>query len=240
MRVKCLLKTPVWNSKEEYTKYRESTSVLIPMVGYQYVPLFLKRSGWVRYCGSKVSSQKRVSFNFHIFCLLTTHNSSFLKIDTYLKRHRSISEKVYFPVDPAPSIPVCHLQDNLLRLSEVRIQSKSRRRSEERVRRELWERENPNSLEESPVEPVEVKDTLSRRLGQLTEHLFFRVFWQNWQARRACRDKALGERQRLHASTFPWRILVRKAHEQWRWVRLLFQNFQTSHLRWSMTSCMVK
>jgi len=29
---------------EEYTKYRESTSVLIPMVGYQYVPLFLKRT----------------------------------------------------------------------------------------------------------------------------------------------------------------------------------------------------
>jgi len=29
---------------DEYTKYRESTSVLIPMVGYQYVPLFLKRT----------------------------------------------------------------------------------------------------------------------------------------------------------------------------------------------------
>jgi steroid 5-alpha reductase family enzyme len=29
---------------ERYTKYRESTSILIPMIGYKYVPLFLKRT----------------------------------------------------------------------------------------------------------------------------------------------------------------------------------------------------
>lgn len=31
-------------AKDDYAKYRESTSILIPMVGYQYIPLFLKRS----------------------------------------------------------------------------------------------------------------------------------------------------------------------------------------------------
>jgi len=29
---------------EEYAKYRENTSILIPMIGYKYVPLFLKRT----------------------------------------------------------------------------------------------------------------------------------------------------------------------------------------------------
>jgi len=29
---------------EEYTDYRKKTSILIPMIGYQYVPLFLKRT----------------------------------------------------------------------------------------------------------------------------------------------------------------------------------------------------
>jgi len=29
---------------EEYAKYRESTSILVPMVGYQYIPLSLKRT----------------------------------------------------------------------------------------------------------------------------------------------------------------------------------------------------
>eukprot|EP00978_Attheya_sp_CCMP212_P010136 scaffold24318_cov52-Attheya_sp.AAC.3 len=36
----------------EYTKYRKSTSILIPMIGYQYVPLFLKQTiflDWKRY-----------------------------------------------------------------------------------------------------------------------------------------------------------------------------------------------
>lgn len=31
-------------SQEEYSKYRESTSILIPMVGYKYIPLAVKRS----------------------------------------------------------------------------------------------------------------------------------------------------------------------------------------------------
>jgi steroid 5-alpha reductase family enzyme len=29
---------------EEYKKYREETSILIPMIGYKYVPMFLKRT----------------------------------------------------------------------------------------------------------------------------------------------------------------------------------------------------
>merc|ERR1712127_116265 len=29
---------------EEYAEYRESTSILIPMIGYKYVPKFLKRT----------------------------------------------------------------------------------------------------------------------------------------------------------------------------------------------------
>ncbi len=29
---------------EEYAKYREETSILIPMIGYKYVPIFLKRT----------------------------------------------------------------------------------------------------------------------------------------------------------------------------------------------------
>ena len=29
---------------ERYAKYRESTSILIPFIGYQYIPQFLKRT----------------------------------------------------------------------------------------------------------------------------------------------------------------------------------------------------
>ena len=29
---------------DSYSKYRESTSILIPMIGYKYVPMFLKRT----------------------------------------------------------------------------------------------------------------------------------------------------------------------------------------------------
>ena len=29
---------------EEYAKYREETSILSPMIGYKYVPMFLKRT----------------------------------------------------------------------------------------------------------------------------------------------------------------------------------------------------
>mmetsp|Transcript_135986 Transcript_135986/g.379002 ORF Transcript_135986/g.379002 Transcript_135986/m.379002 type:complete len:306 (+) Transcript_135986:56-973(+) len=48
--------TGVWNAEgknlkryyeqcpDEYARYRESTSVLIPMIGYKYVPLYLKRT----------------------------------------------------------------------------------------------------------------------------------------------------------------------------------------------------
>ena len=32
------------NCPEEYKAYRESTSILIPFVGYKYVPMFLKRT----------------------------------------------------------------------------------------------------------------------------------------------------------------------------------------------------
>lgn len=32
------------NCPERYTEYRENTSILIPMVGYRYVPLFLKKT----------------------------------------------------------------------------------------------------------------------------------------------------------------------------------------------------
>ena len=30
-------------TQEEYTEYRQNTSILIPMVGYRYIPLSLKR-----------------------------------------------------------------------------------------------------------------------------------------------------------------------------------------------------
>jgi hypothetical protein len=29
---------------ERYSAYRENTSILIPMIGYKYVPMFLKRT----------------------------------------------------------------------------------------------------------------------------------------------------------------------------------------------------
>lgn len=29
---------------EEYSEYRKSTSILIPMIGYRYVPIFIKRT----------------------------------------------------------------------------------------------------------------------------------------------------------------------------------------------------
>ena len=29
---------------DSYSKYRENTSILIPMIGYKYVPMFLKRT----------------------------------------------------------------------------------------------------------------------------------------------------------------------------------------------------
>lgn len=37
---------------EAYAKYRKETSILIPIVGYQYVPMFLKRTiffDWAKY-----------------------------------------------------------------------------------------------------------------------------------------------------------------------------------------------
>jgi len=29
---------------EDYTKYRKETSILLPMIGYKYVPMFFKRT----------------------------------------------------------------------------------------------------------------------------------------------------------------------------------------------------
>lgn len=138
------------NSKEEYTKYRESTSVLIPMVGYQYVPLFLKRSAWVRYCGSKVPSKKGVSFNFHDSCLVNK-NSSFLKIDTLSEKNpwdlRSMSAKSigHFSSHGSSSINSLlsspgHFSSTIRSTNTIPKSQAKRRKSEERVSRE---RENP-------------------------------------------------------------------------------------------------
>ena len=104
-------------------------------------------------------------FNFHDFVCSKTRVS--WKLTPYLKKTRGIWEAclqkywTFFQFcDPAPTIPFCYLQDTFLRLSEVRIQSQSRRRSEERVRRESHEKEKkPKFTGESekyykPVEPV--------------------------------------------------------------------------------------
>lgn len=47
---------------EQYAKYRENTSILIPFIGYKYVPMFLKRSiffDWKRYEYPPGNSSKR-------------------------------------------------------------------------------------------------------------------------------------------------------------------------------------